>query len=95
MTMRCMCGDTQCPSCGCAQGTIETDKRSASFVRQDEIDARTELREMAEAYEYALERLLCPVPTTAHHYGGRAWHNRSKFAREYAIKRGYWDKVPE
>jgi hypothetical protein len=48
-----MCGDTQCPSCGTAQGTYEPEYRGFYFVHKKyHYDmTRQELRDEMDAYE--------------------------------------------
>lgn len=59
--LRCMCGDTQCPSCGTAQGTLETEENmNRAQYPQNDFDLRRrngddETWEQAAAFETAYQ----------------------------------------
>jgi hypothetical protein len=60
--LRCMCGDSQCPSCGSAQGTLEPEEQTVNREQYPQNDFSLTRRngdletwEQAAAYETAYQ----------------------------------------
>ena len=60
-TQRCMCGDSQCPSCGLAQGTLERKGLDRLQRKPDETDVARELMDAAvNTYDWLSDRHYKP-----------------------------------